>query len=294
MDRSWSEGTSHSSILSLSLSLRNLWQKYRDSIPRVKSGLLLNQPTAMTPWNVHKNLKDSLRQLKKGTLSVSEFAKQFKAICDQLSAIGQTVSNDDKSHWFLCGLGPTFGNFSTAYRALPTHPMFRDFVAQAEGHELFISSLHEPTPPLVAFTVNISRGRGIFGQSNHHGNSFSHGRGQTGRWPPHSQLCCHDGHYASVYPDLSSYAQRSSHSATNLAQAFNVDCNINESTPDWYIDFSATARMALSSIGLDSSATYHDKDKVVFGNGKMLPISRTSTLFITPHLKLIDVSSFHI
>lgn len=45
-----------------------------------------------------QNLKDSLRQLKKGTLSVSEFAKQFKAICDQLSAIGQTVSNDDKSH----------------------------------------------------------------------------------------------------------------------------------------------------------------------------------------------------
>ena len=36
------------------LSLRNLWQKYWDSLPRVKSRFLLNKLTAMTPWNVPK------------------------------------------------------------------------------------------------------------------------------------------------------------------------------------------------------------------------------------------------
>lgn len=105
-----------------------------------------------------QNLKDSLRQLKKGTLSVSEYAKQFKSICDKLQAIGQSVPETDKSHWFLCGLGPTFEIFSTAHRAVPTRPSFRTLVTQAEGHEMFISSLHEPTPSPVAFNSSCGRG----------------------------------------------------------------------------------------------------------------------------------------
>ena len=179
-----------------------------------------------------QNLKDSLRQLKKGNLSVSDYAKKFKSICDKLQAIGQPISDVDKSHWFLCGLGPTFETFSTAHRALPTRSAFRDLVAQAECHELFISSLHESTPPPVAFTANTSRGRGRSGQSNHRGNSSSRGRGRSGRRPPHCHLCRTDGHYASACPELSTYAQRPSPSAANLAQAFHADCSINDSTPD--------------------------------------------------------------
>lgn len=59
-------------------------------------------------------LCDSLRQLKKGNTSVLEYGRKFKLICDQLSAIGHLVSDADKTHWFLCGLGSTFENFSTA------------------------------------------------------------------------------------------------------------------------------------------------------------------------------------
>lgn len=38
-----------------------------------------------------QNLKDSLRQLKKGNLSISEYARQFKSICDKLQAIVKVV-----------------------------------------------------------------------------------------------------------------------------------------------------------------------------------------------------------
>lgn len=78
-----------------------------------------------------QNLKDSLRHLKKGNLSVAEYARQFKSICDKLHVIGKVVPDDEKSHWFLCGLGPTFETFSTAHRALPTIPTFCALVAQA-------------------------------------------------------------------------------------------------------------------------------------------------------------------
>ncbi|GJY58673.1 zinc finger, CCHC-type containing LTR copia-type gag-polypeptide, partial [Tanacetum coccineum] len=46
-------------------------------------------------------LRDSLRQIKKGSSIVVEFARKFKAICDQLNAIGHPLDDTDKSHWFL-------------------------------------------------------------------------------------------------------------------------------------------------------------------------------------------------
>ncbi|GKB70318.1 zinc finger, CCHC-type containing LTR copia-type gag-polypeptide [Tanacetum coccineum] len=44
-------------------------------------------------------LRDSLRHLKKGSSTVSDFSHKFKGICDQLQAIGHPLDEDDKSHW---------------------------------------------------------------------------------------------------------------------------------------------------------------------------------------------------
>ncbi|PWA86714.1 hypothetical protein CTI12_AA138390 [Artemisia annua] len=81
----------------------------------------------------------------------------------------------DKNHWFLCGLGPDFETFTIAYRAVQPRPSFCDLVAHAEGHELFITSLHGSTSSPVAFTAHHStqpsRGRGRSGRSNIRGNS---------------------------------------------------------------------------------------------------------------------------
>nr|GEX78696.1 zinc finger, CCHC-type, Gag-polypeptide of LTR copia-type [Tanacetum cinerariifolium] len=122
-------------------------------------------------------------------------------------------------------------------------------------------------------------------RSNYRGNSFC---GHDRRLP-HCQLCRLDGHYASSCPNLSNYAQKSSYAAANITQAFHADCNINEYTPDWYVDSSATAHMALSSTTLKSSVPYHGNEKVSFGNGNVLPVSRIGTLSINQNLKLQDV-----
>lgn len=47
--------------------------------------------------------------------------------------------------------------------------------------------------------------------------------------------------------------------------------------------------MAPSSAGMDSSTPYHGHDKVAFGNGNVLPISRVGTYSIAPNLKLRDI-----
>ncbi|KAJ0536278.1 putative RNA-directed DNA polymerase [Helianthus annuus] len=200
-----------------------------------------------------QTLRDSLRQLRKGTSSVADFGKKFKSLCDQLSAIGHPVPDMDKTHWFLCGLGPAFETFSTAHRALYPPPPFRDLMSKAESHELFLASLNSSTPPQAAFITGqqpTPSNRGVFargrGRSGRLGTQQSGTRGR-GKRIPHCQLCRHDGHYAPACPSLSSFAQNSSYNAAHLAEAFHAHCNVSDSTPDWCTDTGATSHMAPST-----------------------------------------------
>lgn len=97
-----------------------------------------------------QTLKDTLKQLKKGSSVVTKFGSKFKAICDQVAAMGHLVDDLDKSHWFLS----SFETFSTTYHTIKPRPSFCDLVSQAKGHDLFLPAIHDPTPPVVAFTTN--------------------------------------------------------------------------------------------------------------------------------------------
>ncbi|KAJ0941036.1 putative RNA-directed DNA polymerase [Helianthus annuus] len=99
-------------------------------------------------------LRDTLRQLTKGSSSVAEYGRKFKSICDQLSAIGHPVSDTDKTHWFLCGLGSTFESCSTAIRTTHSSLPFRDLLTKAESQEQFLVSLHPPSTLTVAFVAH--------------------------------------------------------------------------------------------------------------------------------------------
>ncbi|KAJ0437023.1 putative RNA-directed DNA polymerase [Helianthus annuus] len=187
------------------------------------------------------NLQDSLRTIQKGTSSVSEFGRKFKALTDQQAAIGHPVSDEDKRHYFLCGLGASFENFSTSQRTIRHTPTFRDLLANAENQEMLVQKIHNTqTTRQAAFYVNnpkpytnrgnTSRGRGRHTSSN---------RGRSTTQPkrtPHCQLCRTDGHYASTCPQLASFAKKATSLDANLAEAFLAQCNIAVDTPDWTTD----------------------------------------------------------
>ena len=96
------------------------------------------------------SLRDSLRQMQKGTNTIFEYGRKFKTICDQLAAIDQPVDDMDKIHWFLCGLGSSFETFSIAIRTSRPSPAFRDLLSQAKNHEIFLQSMHGFAAPTVA------------------------------------------------------------------------------------------------------------------------------------------------
>lgn len=88
---------------------------------------------------------------------------------------------------------------------------------------------------------------------------------------------------------MSDYANKSTYSVASLAQAFHSNLSLNETTRDWYVDSGATTHMAPSSAHVDSSKPYHDKDRVIFGNGNVLPVSQIGTTSISPRLELNDI-----
>ncbi|KAJ9561510.1 hypothetical protein OSB04_006670 [Centaurea solstitialis] len=239
-----------------------------------------------------QNLRDQLRQVSKGSSSVSEFGRKFRTICDQLSAIGHPVEDSDKVHWFLCGLGASFETFSTTIRASRTPLNFRDLLAQAEGHELFMRSIHGSTIPPVAFNVQSNashfyRGRGRGGRSPRGG------RGR-GRRSPHCQLCRTNGHYANACPQLARFASSVPGSPVpgldaDLAKAFHAQCHVTSSGPDWYVDSGATDHMSSSTTSVTNPTPFSGSNKVSFGNGMTLPISHTGHTSLNGDIRLRDV-----
>ena len=147
--------------------------------------------------------KDDLQLMKRGTRSVLEYVRAFKALRDQLHAIGRPVDGTDKVHWFLRGLGSEFSSFSTTQMALTLLPCFADLVPKAESFELFQKSLEPAAPSPTVFIATNSN----LAKSNQRNSSYrnqlirtgDNGRQQgrfSGRRLPRCQICLVEGHYA--------------------------------------------------------------------------------------------------
>src|SRR2546430_14403696 len=105
-------------------------------------------------------LCDELQTMKKHDKSLSDFSREFKAICDQLAAMGRPIDDLDKVHWFLRGFGPSFSTFFTNQLSLAEIPTYDDVVTRAENYEIFIRSM-ESTPSSGSSTAAFTASRGL-------------------------------------------------------------------------------------------------------------------------------------
>lgn len=213
-------------------------------------------------------LREQLLSLRRGSLSVQDYGKKFKTICDQLSAIGRSVDESDKSHLFLRGLGIQFANFTDTRMAMDPIPSFTVLLHQAVQFDLMNKAMEaSPNQSQVAFTAAGTR-RGSFShnssqsgssarssagstrrgynqqqQSNGRGSSYNRQFQSSGHRRPRCQICRGE-HYADRCPQ---YLQLLPPQSAALAQAFYSSCNIStpnsESYPDWYVDSGASAHI---------------------------------------------------
>lgn len=89
-----------------------------------------------------------------------DYGKEFKSLCDQLSAIGKPVEESDKSYWFLRSFGPNFANFVDTRMSKTLVPPFKDLLHQAIQFDLMKKAIEGSAPAPMAFvTLNNNNGR---------------------------------------------------------------------------------------------------------------------------------------
>ncbi|KAM0031634.1 putative protein kinase RLK-Pelle-L-LEC family [Helianthus debilis subsp. tardiflorus] len=112
-----------------------------------------------------QNLRDNLRVLKKGDKTVAEFGREFKAICDQLHAVGHPVDTMDQLHWFLCGLGSENMEIVAEGAAYITRdgiqltPAGSGYLEKIAGRATYIRPLHlwdRKSGQLASFSTNFT------------------------------------------------------------------------------------------------------------------------------------------
>ncbi|GJS69024.1 retrovirus-related pol polyprotein from transposon TNT 1-94 [Tanacetum coccineum] len=89
------------------------------------------------------SLRDSLRNLSKGTSTVSDYGRQFKGICDKLAGIRQPVDEMDKLHWRPphCQLCHTNGYYASSCPSLYTYAS-NAAISDANLAQAFTSQCH--------------------------------------------------------------------------------------------------------------------------------------------------------
>lgn len=220
--------------------------------------------------------------MKHGTQSIIEYARMFKALCDQLHAVGRPVDGTDKVHWFLCGLDSNFSSFSMTQMAQTPIPSFADLIFKVESFEIFQKSLQSSSSSATDFITSKNSTHRGGSSGNHQGCTSGHGGGSSN----HKNICstqakgivfynakCRmDNHYTNYY------CQRYDRSepTTHLVEVF------NSSRSDWFMDMEASAHMTMDYSHLDKSEQYMGKDCIVVGYGMSLPITYTSKFSPSP------------
>ncbi|KAK9215471.1 hypothetical protein WN944_007476 [Citrus x changshan-huyou] len=127
-------------------------------------------------------LKDSLYSLKRGSLKLEDFLKKFKGICNNLTAIGKPLFDEDKVFQLARALGPKYANFKTAMLTKPPYPSMKEFTIALYNHEqtVMVSKEEEGnkhTDPNYAFFGQRGRGKNYKGARGRGHSQNNGGRG---------------------------------------------------------------------------------------------------------------------
>ncbi|OIT38994.1 hypothetical protein A4A49_56276, partial [Nicotiana attenuata] len=221
-------------------------------------------------------LKQQLQTVTLGTKSIDEYIKEFKGICDSLTAIHKPLDEDKKVINFARGLGSKYKTFCTVMLGKPPYPTFNQFVNALRGFEMredideqVQQSNLEST---VAFVAQKSqgRGRGNFyrGRGNQRGGGnkgFNQRQFNTPQW------------------DYSYQAQQ------EVPQALAAMSLGDQLDNNLYVDSGATNHMVQSTGNLTNSSPFKGTNLIMVGNGDRLPITHIGDKYIGKYLNLQDV-----
>ena len=171
-------------------------------------GIAVGLNTAFEVWNalVHAfarvssdrslALKQWLTSITRGTDTLAVYLRRFKAMCDDLAAIGKPVPDHKKSWWLLNGLGKEYEVFTTTMLRPPVLP-FSEIVTLLESYTERHKLNAQPTPQMAFYGQRNNknkRNNGGQGSFNSRGHGFVQGAQSTLRIPAILHKICQQIH----------------------------------------------------------------------------------------------------
>ena len=257
----------------------------------------LHEQLLLNTEDCEAQLKNSLYAITKGSLSLDDYIRKFKELCDKLSAIGKPVSDVDKVFQIFKGLGNKYKDFRIAVLSKPPYPSFNQFIMSLQNFEhVYLSEEKSPIDHNQAFLGQRGRGRNMHGgrgnfrgrgsysympnrptDNNHASNSTTLPKyNNNWREPPRQhnkepcQICGRTNHTAPKCYYRYEYNTENENTQQALA-ALTIN---EESDPNFYVDSGATTHMTNKGGNLISKP-YFGTDTVFVGNGQSLPITHT-------------------
>ena len=250
-------------------------------------------------------LKDSLYAITKGSLSLDEYIRKFKELCDKLSAIGKSLSDVDKVFQISKGLGNKYKEFRIAVLSKPPYPSFNQFIMSLQNFEqVYLAEEKPPIDQNQAFFSfrgkgrNMRGGRGNFrGRASHNyyqsrPNKSHNFQASNSRFPPNSntnwkappkqqnkeacQICGRTNHIATKCYHRYEYSNVEESSQEALTSLYLNDDN----DQNFYVNSGASTHMTNQGGNFKNLKPYFGTDKVFVGNGQALPISHKGKNFL--------------
>ena len=270
-------------------------------------GLLSKKSCCPTLKTMKHNLKSSLYAQSQGTLSLEEYLRKFKEICDKLAAIGKPVSDVDKVWIVSKGLTSKYKEFRIAVLSKPPFPSFNQFTMSLQNFEqvyLIEEQQQHSLDHNQAFFGQRGRGRNHRGgRGNFRGrgqNSYHQNRIHNSNQPPlfqnqsqsrknnnidgwkgqpnkqnsnrvACQICGRTNHTAARCYYRYDYTTEEENPQEALA-AMTLN---NDNDKIFYADSGATAQMTNQGGNLKSLRPYFGDNSIFVGNGQALPITHT-------------------
>ena len=242
-------------------------------------------------------LNESLMSLQKGNLSVDEYVKKFKGICDNLAAIKKPIDETKKVFQLARGLGTKYQDFRTAMLTKPPFPSFHQFVMALQAYDQlnFSNNTEQDLNPRHDQAYTAQRGRGR-GRNGGHFNSRGRGFNPAARYS--SNFHNNTNHEEQANGDNKGNGHNKTKITCQICGKFNhsaIECwsrfdhsiqpedqlnkalaamTVNQGDdPNLYADSGATTHIINDPGKLSRLTPYNGNDFVIVGNGDNLHIS---------------------
>lgn len=235
--------------------------------------------------NRQLQLNIELQELKRNDLSVSAYLQRAKALADELSTAGRSLSSAEFNAIVYRNIGSEFHSIITALNLRPDPVPFYELHAQLVAHEILLKASQEP--PLANVVMRHSSAPLLPTPQRPPAAAYSNSGFQR-RSRASCQICGWHNHtadrcrrrYSRNTPSQRSFTPQAHYSYAGHHQSAPPGYGRHVSQPDWIPDTGATNHITLDLSTLQIREEYCGNDTVHVGNGQGLQIANTGTAFI--------------